>query len=106
MNAHKFPAASKVPCAAIPVPGEARAPVTKMPCRECNGAGEAEYMSLTEDRYRWRDCHVCDGTGLVAPYCEVCESNLTVDGFCCSCDEYPVSDRIPPLPEGWARVAL
>lgn len=60
----------------------------KMPCLECGGAGEAEYMGVTEDRYHWRDCHVCDGTGLVAPYCETCEGKLTVDGFCYACEEY------------------
>jgi hypothetical protein len=107
MTAHNFPAA--VPCrkaGVAPSPVAAPAVPSKMPCLSCEGKGEAEYMGLCEDRYHWRECHVCEGTGLVAPYCEVCESKLTVDGFCYDCDEYTFADRVPPLPEGWSRIAL
>lgn len=60
---------------------------TQMPCLECGGEGTGEYMALTEDSYHVRRCHICDGTGLVDPYCETCQGKLT-DGLCRDCD-YP-----------------
>lgn len=59
-------------------------------CRECDGAGEAEYMALDETSYSVQDCHVCQGSGLEAPYCETCEGPLTA-GYCRDCD----------FPSGW-----
>ena len=82
---------------------EARAAPT-FPCRHCNGAGEAEYMGLTEDRYHWRTCHVCEGSRVEAPYCDVCQGNLTVDLFCTDCDDWAsltYVERISPT-----RIAL
>jgi hypothetical protein len=73
--------------AAQPVEAKAGS-LPKMKCLECGGDGEAEYMALDAVRPHWDDCHVCHGTGLVAPYCTICEEKLTVDGFCYSCDEY------------------
>ena len=74
------------------------------PCRHCEGEGEAEYMGLTEDRYHWRECHVCEGSGQEAPYCEICSGKLTVDLFCVECDDWAsltYVERISPM-----RVAL
>lgn len=61
-----------------------------MTCRECDGAGEAEYMALDETSYSVQDCHKCDGSGLEKPYCEMCEGPLTA-GYCRDCD----------FPSGW-----
>lgn len=87
--------------------GEAGAPnlsITSMPCRHCEGEGEAEYMGLTEDRYHWRECHVCEGSRVEAPYCEICSGKLTCDLYCTDCDEWAALtyvERISPT-----RVAL
>lgn len=107
MNAQrpsKITGTSVIPCAvvsaAVSVPANETA--ATYPCLECSGEGEAEYMGLDETRYTVRDCHVCDGTGLVAPYCEVCEGRL-VDGWCASCEDYGLVyvERIAP-----GRIAL
>ena len=74
------------------------------PCRHCEGEGEAEYMGLTEDRYHWRECHVCEGSGQEAPYCEICSGKLTVDLYCTDCDDWAsltYVERISPT-----RIAL
>lgn len=84
MNAHNH---SKLAGGVTPLAPSAS---PKMTCRECGGKGEAEYMDLCEDRYHWRVCHVCDGEGLVAPYCETCQGTL-VAGLCRDCD----------FPSGW-----
>lgn len=94
------PSAPASGCSPVPEVG------ASFPCRECNGEGEAEYMALTEDRYHWRECHECGGSGVEAPYCLTCEGKLTVDGFCYDCDAYEefaltFVERIAP-----GRVAL
>jgi RecJ-like exonuclease len=60
----------------------------KMPCLSCDGEGTVEVLDLDATRPHCAICDDCDGTGLVEPYCTVCEEKLTVDGFCYSCDEY------------------
>jgi hypothetical protein len=78
----------------------------KQPCLSCQGEGEAEWLALDETAPRWLICDDCGGTGLASkPYCEICEGKLSVDHFCYDCDEYTFADRVPPLPEGWLRVA-
>ena len=91
--------------------GEAGAPnlsntsLAKQPCLECEGQGEVEVMGLDEDRYHWRSCDDCNGTGYAEkPYCEICQGKLTVDLFCTDCDEWAsliYVERISPT-----RVAL
>lgn len=92
MNTRPHPAATALhgsPRAVTPGAVSGAAPVTtKMPCLACDGEGEAEYMGLCEDRYHVRPCHVCDGTGLVEPYCLGCEGPLDASGMCRDCD-YP-----------------
>jgi hypothetical protein len=73
-------------------------------CRECDGEGEAQYLALDETEYRWRTCHVCEGSRVEAPYCEICSGKLTCDLYCSDCDEWAsltYVDRISPT-----RVAL
>lgn len=83
-----------VPCGSSNSTGRTGAPnpptVSKITCRECDGAGEAEYMALDETSYSVQDCHKCDGSGLEKPYCEMCEGPLTA-GYCRDCD----------FPSGW-----
>lgn len=89
-----------VPCGISGSPIEARAPaIPKMKCLECDGEGEAEYLALDAIRPHWDSCHVCHGTGLVAPYCETCEGKLTVDGFCYDCSDYAEGFA----PSGWLK---
>lgn len=99
---NKKPTNSPVVASLSPLGLAASSPVTgagaTMPCRECDGKGEAEYMGLCDRYYRWADCHSCNGTGLEAAYCETCEGPLT-DGLCRDCD----------FPSGWflaERMAL
>lgn len=130
-SAHKHPAAPAAVPAVTPDVGAAVNPIgatetsfvvrpteeagapnllTSMPCRECNGEGQAEYMGLCDSYYRWADCHKCFGTGREKPYCEVCNKTLTIDGFCIDCDAFAEGfappERIAPLPNGWSRLEL
>lgn len=74
------------------------------PCRACDGEGEAQYLALDESEYRWRTCHVCEGSRVEAPYCGVCQGSLTCDLYCTDCEEWAALtyvERISPT-----RVAL
>lgn len=59
-----------------------------MPCRECDGKGEAEYMGLLDRYYRWATCHSCFGSGVEPLRCGTCEGTLTANGFCMACDDF------------------
>jgi RecJ-like exonuclease len=105
------------PTAAAGAPSRGTAPATTSPekvvgvtsstmtCRECDGDGVGKYMALDEMKYVWRECHVCEGSGLEARTCDYCDGTLT-DQYCSECEEYTFADRVPPLPEGWSRLAL
>jgi hypothetical protein len=101
MNAHKSPLVGTT----SPARNRVVPTTPKMVCPHCEGKCEAEYMALTEDRYHWRACHHCEGEGVVAPFCQLCETKLTVDGYCYSCEEYGEGfvyvERIAP-----GRIAL
>lgn len=101
-QSHNVPASRPSAVPVHPLAGAAGSP--SFPCRECNGAGEAEYMGLCEDRYHWRRCHVCEGSRVEAPYCNTCGETLKADLFCVSCDDYAslvYVERISPT-----RIAL
>lgn len=99
-------AARGLPCqSAEPQTGSAAAPIAPtFTCRECSGEGEAQYLALDETEYRWRACHVCEGSRVEAPYCDICQGSLTCDLYCVDCDEWAsltFVERISPT-----RVAL
>lgn len=81
MNAHNH---SKLGAAEgfSPLPSAA----STMLCGECDGKGEAEYMGLCEDRYHWRTCHECQGSGKVEAACETCGGKL-INNWCSACDD-------------------
>ena len=75
------------------------------PCLGCSGEGEVEVLWLADDRTRWAECDDCDGTGTAKkPYCPTCESTLTADGFCVSCDDWGSLVYVERIAPG--RIAL
>lgn len=116
-----IPAASKVPCAAIPVPGEARAPVNPIGATAataaCNPTGEAGAPNLSTYQLRTTDCYECEGSGEVSfewsdgfpdiRRCDDCGGSGETDAACCVCHNVAPLDEDGFCenclqPSGWA----